>query len=184
MLAATPAHAQLMYKVVPSSAIRISGTSTISDWVVKSQNISGEMVFTPSGEKATGHPRGGGAIKDARLVLEVSTIKSEKGEAMDNKMYQALNKDEHPQITFVLTRPLQLPGTTGKLAAYGDVTLAGVTRAMTFDLDISGEADSFRFKGSKPVKLSDFGIDPPSAMFGQIVTGDDIVVELDLLFGR
>lgn len=90
MLAAMPAHGQLIYRVAPSSAIHISGTSTVSDWVVKSQNVSGEMVFTPSGEKATGHPRGGGAIKDA----------------------------------------------------------------------------------------------PPSAMFGQIVTGDDIVVELDLLFGK
>lgn len=37
-------------------------------------------------------------------------------------------------------------------------------------------------QGSKSLKLADFQVEPPTAMFGQIVTGDEISVVLDLYF--
>ena len=182
MLGATPMHAQVIYKISPSSAVNITGTSTISDWVVRSQKISGEMVFIPSGEKGT--VVAAGAIKDAKVVLEVSSIKSEKGETMDNKMYSALKRDSYPRITFQLTEPLAVSQVPAKLSARGEVMIGGVTRPMTFDLDLVQDGNSYHLRGTTPLKLSDFEIEPPSAMFGQIETGDDIVVELNLFFGK
>ncbi len=60
--------------------------------------------------------------------------------------------------------------------------IAGVTRPMTFDLAFSYADGNFHLEGSKALRFSDFEIDPPAAMFGQIVTGDEIVVKLDLTF--
>lgn len=169
------------YKLLPSSAIRISGTSTVSNWVVSSAHVSGMMMFD-SRPGATTASRG--TIKEARASVEVESIKSEKGETMDNKMYNALKKDANPLITFTLSDPLVLQAVPGKLAVKGVVNLAGVTRTIIFDLNVTHADNTFHFQGTKSLKMSDFEIEPPTAMFGQIVAGDEIAVEFDLRFGK
>jgi polyisoprenoid-binding protein YceI len=176
LAALTTAEAQVTYKVSPKSTLQISGTSTLSDWVVKSETLSGEMLY--SGTTKT-------SIRQASVVLDVSTIKSEKGEAMDNKIYKALKSDEHPQISFVLSSPVATSlKDEKKLSVTGDVTLAGVKRPMTFDLVVSNADNAVHLKGSKSLKLSEFEIEPPTAMFGQIVIGDEIKIDLDLYLNK
>ncbi|MEX2231361.1 MAG: YceI family protein [Cyclobacteriaceae bacterium] len=180
MVTFTPLYGQVSYKVAPGSIIQISGTSTLSDWVVKSEQISGEMSFIASPKKVKGNEMQTGTIKDAKAILEVSTLKSEKGETMDNKMYNALKNDTHPQITFVLTGPVEIQKAPAKISAVGNVQIAAVTRPLIFDLNVSYADDKFHIEGSRSLKLSDFEIQPPTAMFGQIETGDEIVVKLNL----
>jgi hypothetical protein len=177
-----PLHAQIKYKVAAASKVSISGTSTVSDWVVHSEQVSGEMIFLSLEKKPPATEIQKGTIREGKAILEVSRVKSEKGEVMNNKMHKALKSDEHPQIIFSLTEPMRIENSPAQISATGDVQIAGVTRPMTFDLKYVFSDNSFRFKGSKSLKLSDFNIEPPTAMFGQIETGDEIVVELDLIF--
>src|SRR5690606_30853315 len=168
---------QTAYQVHSTSILAISGASTLSDWVVTSNTVKGEMTFATSPKaKHTGR------ISKGQVVVAVEDIRSERGETMNNKMYNALKKDEHPAISFALTSPIDIAASTQKVSVKGNVTLAGVTLPITFDLDVSKAEDGFRFRGKKSLKLSAFDITPPTAMFGQIETGDDILVELDLLF--
>lgn len=175
-----PAFSQDLYKILPASSVQISGTSTLSNWVVRSQSLSGEMTFSATSKTA----KTAGTIKNAKAVLEVSSIKSEKGETMDNKMYGALKMESHPQITFALSQPIDIANVPAKLSATGNVTLAGVTRSMNFDVQFISAENGFHIQSKKSLKLSDFEIEPPTAMFGQIETGDEIVVELELRFGK
>lgn len=177
-----PTWAQTTHRLSDNSGIQISGTSTLSDWAVKSQDVSGEMIFTASSKKAKGKEIQPGVIKNAKAVLEATSIKSEKGEAMDNKMYKALKSDAHPKITFLLTNPVQISKAPAKLSVTGDLDLAGVTHSITFLLDLSYTDNTFHLSGSKALKFSDFEMEPPTAMFGQIVTGNEIEVALDLYF--
>lgn len=178
-----PLQAHVTYSISPASKIEISGTSTLSDWVVRSGQVSGEMTFAAvSGKPGAGHAVQAGMIKDGKAILEVSSIKSEKGETMDNKLYKALKNDAHPRITFSLTQPVQVVKGEKSVSATGNVEIAGLTRPMTFDLTLSYLNDTFHLRGSRSLKLSDFNIEPPTAMFGQIVTGDEITVGLDLTF--
>lgn len=137
------------------------------------------MTITPSAKNQKGNTE---TIKDAKVILVVSSIKSEKGETMDNKMYQALKEKSHQKIVFVLTQPIKIMKAPAKLSATGNIELAGITRPLTFDLDLTHEENGYHFQGSRTLRMSDFQIDPPSAMFGQIVAGDEIVVELNLFF--
>jgi len=98
-------------------------------------------------------------------------------------MYSALKKDTHPQISFLLTQPVTIKG-PGKVSVTGNVEIAGVIRPMTFDLNLTWADNALHLQGSRSTKLSEFEIEPPTAMFGQIETGDDITVELDLFFVR
>ncbi|MEX1240524.1 MAG: YceI family protein [Cyclobacteriaceae bacterium] len=184
MVGCIPLRAQVIYKLSTSSKVQISGTSTVSDWAVKSQGVSGEMTFAGSVERSAANPSPKGTIREGKAALEVATIKSEKGEAMDNKMYKALKNDAHPEITFLLTQPIQLLKVPATIPAMGTVEIAGVKRPITFDLNLTYAENAFRLQGSQSLKMSEFEIEPPTAMFGQIVTGDEIVVELDLLFKK
>jgi len=62
----------------------------------------------------------------------------------------------------------------------GILSIAGneqeVEVAVTGQLTAEGQ---LTFKGSKALKFSDFDIEPPSAMFGQIVCGDEITVHFE-----
>ena len=184
MLDFTAIHAQVIYKISPASNIHISGTSTLSDWVVKSPNVSGQMTYLSSGKKSNGNELPPGTVQEAKAILEVASIKSEKGETMDHKMYRALKYEEHPQIIFLLNQPFRISRAPSEISASGNIDIGGVTHPITFDLSLTYADNAFHFQGSKSLKLSDFQIEPPSAMFGQIVTGDEIVVTLDLFFTK
>jgi hypothetical protein len=36
------------------------------------------------------------------------------------------------------------------------------------------------FKGSKPIKMSEYNVEPPSFMFGSVKTGNDITITIDV----
>ena len=176
-----PLRAQTVYSVASGSSVVIAGTSTLSDWKVTSNEVSGQMAFASGAGKIA---KGAGTVSEAKVSLDVASIKSEKGETMDNKMYSALKQEAHPRILFHLTKPLKIQKVPSSLPVTGEVTLAGVRREMTFTLDLTAEAGGLRFKGSHSLKLSDFDIEPPSAMFGQIETGNEITVHFDLHFSN
>jgi len=61
------------------------------------------------------------------------------------------------------------------LGVAGDLTLAGTTKPLTFDLAL---ADG-RVTGSVVVKQTDWGMKPFSALFGALKVADEVRVEVD-----
>ena len=55
---------------------------------------------------------------------------------------------------------------------------------MEIGTDITSSGNTIKIKGEKVIKLQDYDIEPPSAMFGQIVVGDEVVVKFDLVFAQ
>jgi polyisoprenoid-binding protein YceI len=80
---------------------------------------------------------------------------------------------ERQAITF---RSKQVTGTDARLSVQGDLTLAGVTRPLAFDLAVS---DGGRLTGTAVVKQSEWGMKPYSALFGALKVADDVRVEID-----
>jgi hypothetical protein len=72
-------------------------------------------------------------------------------------------------------RSTEVQRTDGGLAVRGDLTLAGTTRPITFDLALEGD----RLTGSAVVTQSAWGIKPYSALFGALKVADDVRVEID-----
>lgn len=172
--------AQQTYSLAETAEVRISGTSTLRDWTVRGKELTGQLTFTPNG-KGKG---GAGTIVSAEIALPVASILSERGATMDNKVHQALKGDEHPIIRFELRKPVELRPDRAeyKVTADGVLSIAGVSRAFTFDMVLSRKDGIWTFSGKKAAKMSDFDVEPPSAMFGQIVTDNEIEIELSLVF--
>jgi polyisoprenoid-binding protein YceI len=105
---------------------------------------------------------------------------------MDNKTYKALKADADPEITFRLGAPVTIMQVNGKetpIALKGQLTLAGVTGAATLWVNhFSLTRDSMRFEGEEKIKMTDFGVKPPSALFGTLKAGPGITIFFKTVF--
>ncbi len=66
--------------------------------------------------------------------------------------------------------------------AVGELTLRGVTNAVTFDVTAQTTDGRIGVLGAIPVLFEDYGIDNPS--FGVVATEDNGLVEFVLVFER
>lgn len=177
---------QVRYKVSEESTMTISGTSTIHDWTSTVNEINGEYVFKDVVAK-NNMPASGSIADQIKIVVPVLSIESPRGTTMDNKTYNALKSEEYPNITFQIKKDEIVQASdkgnnTFSLAVTGDLTLAGFTK--TISLKVEGKRlpdGSLSFKGSYPIDMMEYNIEPPTAMFGQIKTGKDITIDFDLI---
>ena len=65
----------------------------------------------------------------------------------------------------------------GKISGSGNLNIAGKSRTIPLSLDLtSWSSGSYNILGTVKFKMSEFGIEPPTAMFGTISTGDDVTI--------
>jgi polyisoprenoid-binding protein YceI len=75
-------------------------------------------------------------------------------------------------------RSTAVTGADGQLTVEGELTLAGTTRPLAFDLAVG---DDGRLTGAAMVKQTDWGMKPYSTLFGALKVADDVRVEIDAL---
>ena len=73
-------------------------------------------------------------------------------------------------------RSTAVTGADGRLNVQGELTLAGTTRPLAFDLEV---ADDGRLTGVAIVKQTDWGMKPYSTLFGARKVADEVRVEID-----
>lgn len=167
------AKAQDTYKIDPSSKMTIEGTSTIHDWTSEVTSLSGQAIINLDDQKVTG-------FNQVELTIPVTSIKGDRS-GMDSRTYDALKKDKYPDIKFILTKTEKMED--NRIVASGRLTIAGVTRKIDVTADYNELPENkIAIKGQKRLKMSDFDVDPPTALMGAIRSGDAITVKFDLTF--
>jgi polyisoprenoid-binding protein YceI len=152
------------------SVIKIEGTSTMHAWTMEGTTIKGE-INAPT-------PDNWNAPAKAAVAIPVTSIKSEHSK-MDKLMAAALKADKNPEICYEMTSatPKNVTASSFVLQTRGKLTIAGVTRDLNLDVQGSRNADGrYVLVGSAPLKMTAFGIKPPTAMLNTIKTGDDVKV--------
>jgi polyisoprenoid-binding protein YceI len=107
---------------------------------------------------------------------------------MDNNTYKALKTNSHKHISFIMTSGTVSPvdANTYNVKVQGKLTLAGNTR----ETDLLGIAKfnpadkSITITGTKKMKMTEFGVKPPTVMMGTIKTGNDISITYHLKVTR
>jgi polyisoprenoid-binding protein YceI len=97
---------------------------------------------------------------------------------MDKNAYKALKTEVHKQIAFQLISS-KIEGKT--IHSSGKLRIAGVAKQV--DLDVTYTVlpgGALKFKGSKKIVMTDYGVEPPSFMFGSVTTGDEITVSFEV----
>ena len=112
------------------------------------------------------------------MSLAAETLKSgTKG--LDSNAYKALNTDKNKEIRFVLR---ELTGQGTSLSAKGDLTIAGVTKPVSFPVKMSSAGNKITFEGSLDTRLTTFSVTPPTALLGTVKTEDEITLSFKSTF--
>ncbi|NME71140.1 YceI family protein [Flammeovirga aprica] len=155
-----------------NSTIKIEGTSSLHDWHCDVNDVTGNADVTVDGDKVT-------AVNGLDLTFVVKGIKSGKG-AMDKNIYSALKEKSNPTITFKSTSATI--DANGAVKAQGQLTIAGTTKDVTLVADASVEGGKVKFEGKTTFNMSAYNVDPPTAMFGTITTGDEVTIDYSASF--
>lgn len=99
---------------------------------------------------------------------------------MNNKTWKALKKDKYPEIRFTLEPGDPTVPANKKSLIEGELTVAGKTDKIKLPVQISLQNEKLNVKGKVALKMSDFGIDPPTAMMGAMKTGDEVVIKYNI----
>lgn len=152
--------------------LKIEGTSTLHDWHMTSGEANG-YIMMEMGEDS--QP----VFTSAKISLEAESLKSGK-RGMDKNAYKALNTSDFPNIQFVLDNCTMASATEG--TATGKLTVAGTTRDVTLDIKVEQSGSEVTVQGSTAFRLTDFNVDPPTALLGTVKTGDDVTIQFNSTF--
>ena len=174
------------YNVTDETTMTISGTSTLHDWTSTVNDVKG-FVEVNEGFAKSGKIGEGDEINLVSIVVPVDSIISPRGATMDKKTYNALKSAEHPEIIFNLQKS-KISDAKGELFtidAEGDLTIAGVTKQVAFPVEGKiWNNGKMSFNGSYKLNMTEYDMEPPSAMFGQIVTGEEVEIKFELIVNK
>ena len=171
--------------VTPDSKLWIEGTSNLHGWSCKAETFEATLDVDAAAavEIAAAAPK---AIKRVEVRVPVKALKCGHG-GMDNNLYKALNADRTPEVTYILATLEAGPGAARDsftLQTQGTLTIAGKQNMLAMDVSATRLADgAVRATGVVPIKMTDYGIQPPTALFGRLKTGDEVKVKFELTVG-
>jgi len=161
------------------SKMEVLGTSNIHDWEILAKDFQGTMNLELENGKLVN-------ISELDFSVIAESLDSGKG-GMDKNIYKALNTDKYKTIIYKLVKVNNIDCTSKsqcKITTSGYLTIAGTKKPadITFDSKISG--GNIVLSGNKSIKMSNFNIDPPTAMFGTITTGDEVNIKFQAVFTK
>jgi len=177
LLLPTALNAQVTLSILPESQITIDGTSNRDDWTVTAETFEGSITVNEAYSE-------GPEVAAVALDVTAKEIKSGKSTIMDRLMWKTLNVTQHANITYALTSAEVVAQTDEgyTLNTMGELTLAGETKEIQMEVIGSmGDDGQMHFVGQYPLLLTDYGMTPPTAMFGALRTGDEVIVKFDLV---
>jgi polyisoprenoid-binding protein YceI len=177
------------YEGRPGSKLKIDGTSTVHDWTVEGGIIGGFMEFDSSApldpSKASVDLK---VTPKVEVNIPVRSLKSGK-KLMDEVMHDAMKVKDHQTIKYVLKEMKakdRKPGDPFQFDTKGDLTVAGVTKPIDMVVTMQPEGNKMKSIGVTELKMTDFGIKPPSPAvgLGLIKTGDQVKISFEWVTAR
>jgi hypothetical protein len=162
-----------------ASNVKVEGTSNIHDWEMNAKELQGAIkVKMEDGQLVQ--------IEQMDFAVVAESLKSGKG-GMDKNAYKALDTDKHKRITYQLSKVNNLDCTSNtscKIATTGVLTIAGTKKNVDIIFDAKVSGDRITLTGNHKIKMSDYKVDPPTAMFGTITTGDEVNVKFQTVYSK
>lgn len=170
IIPASTVFGQTTYTIAKSSTMTVFGTSNIHDWECDVEQIDGTIQVEE------------GTIQNVKVTIPVKSMDSGKG-GMNSNMYKALKADDHENIMFELESTEIVSGDAASqmvLSASGQLTIAGETNTITMEVNGEKTDNGYTFSGKQIINMTDYDVDPPTAMFGTISTGEEVTIEFTI----
>jgi polyisoprenoid-binding protein YceI len=170
------------FRIESGSMLSLEGTSTFHDYECSADTLLGTIEGDTSGFARS-------MLDSVFIHAQVDVpVKSLHGSSsgITNNMADALKGDDYPLISFVLTQCGAAPDSLKKtgvwqIATKGNLTIAGKTRPIEMQVSLTNLGKGiFRLHGSRDLLMTDYGVDPPSFMFGVMKTNPRVLIKYDL----
>jgi polyisoprenoid-binding protein YceI len=180
--AKAPAHLKFVVSAIGNEAryrVReeIAGLGFPSDAIGVTKDIAGTLVVDPTGK----------VIRDSsKIVVLVSSLKSDKSQRDRYIKKHALESDKFPQVTLVpvsfegLTEPIA-PGTTKSFTMLGDLTVRNVTRPTVWQVTARTQGPDIVGTAKTQFTFKDFDMEQPHSLLVMSVE-DTVKLEYDFHF--
>lgn len=165
---------------MPESRIWVGGTSSMRGWECKATTFELKLDAEPNAVAST--LAGTMAVTGATLAIPTEKLECGNG-TMNGHLKKALKAEEHPQIEFRLTsHELLKSGDSVNVTIKGVLTLGGTEKEIEIAAIATPAADgALRIAATYPLKMTEFGLKPPTMMFGRMKVGDLVKVGFDLV---
>lgn len=163
------------FVLVPGrSMIRFDAHAPLHDFSGTSHQVSGEITAIPRRLQETAK---------AEVVLEAATLDTEI-QLRNQRMRKLLETNRYPEIRFVLDfidRIDESRVKEGRLAftVHGKLNIRGVDQEIAVKVDVEYREGTLFVHGSFPLKMTNFGIDPPKILF--VPMDDDILIVFNIV---
>jgi hypothetical protein len=173
----------IVYSIENGSSLSISGTSNVNTFSCLCAETFKRQVLEIVRVDSTRQLR----FKNAVLKLPTQSMDCNNSR-MNSDLCDALKSSKYPYIVVELQqiqlRPTALNATRNEwfdVVAVATLTITDVCKPIVMDVrGIRLGDDRYRFVCSKNVRMTDFNVDPPTALFGLIKVNNDIKINLDI----
>jgi len=163
----------------PQSRIWIEGTSTVRGFSCKANRVEG-AVDAQSGVATVAE--GKHAVQTARLTVPVAALDCGNG-TMNEHMRKALRADASPTIEYRLTGyDVSAPASgSAPVQMKGTLRIAGQEVPIVIPGRVTAENGGLRVRGEKEIRMTEWGVRPPTLMMGTMKVADKVTVKFDVL---
>jgi polyisoprenoid-binding protein YceI len=170
--------AQVAPLAMDTARVTISGTSNIHSYTAWTDTV--RITRVKFARPVSGGFWDGlvqpGALQQFEVAVPVAMLTS-RDPGLDKNMHRALRMEANRDITFRLAQLER--DTDGGLLAVGALRIAGVEREVVLRLRTERRDDAFAVKGQITLLMTDYGIEPPTAMLGMLKTDPKVKVTFE-----
>ncbi len=182
---------------VPALDSPLEPANVAGSWAISEGSVAGyrvnevlrgtDVTVTGRTSEVTGSlevSEDGLTLESAEFTVDVASIATDQSQRDAYFRDSAIRVAEHPEAGFVLTSPVSvdaLPkaGEIVEVEITGDLSIAGVTNAVTTLVQVRSDGSTTELAGSIPITFTDFGIEAPSLGFVEVE--DNGFVEFQLV---
>lgn len=167
-----------------SSSMIIDGDSNVHNWEAEATQVNGTLVLQNI-ESVTAENLTPESFKSLSLTIPVEGIDAESG-GLKKNIHKYMKKDDYPNVTFELNNVTDISNQNGSLLITGNGVITATGNDYTADMQVTATVQNgnIHFTGEKELLMTDFGIDPPTAVFGTIRSHDEVIIRFDVSFNN
>ena len=169
----------------PTSEVTIEGTSSMHAFHCKTNKINAYVDVDPG--YARDLTKVARPIVSVKVNIVVRTLSCGNGQ-MDKNMYSTLDADKNPLIKYTMSNYDILDGTKSPAAfvatTTGTLSISGQEKVINMKINAERLSDGkATAQAEEAILMTDFGIKPPSFMFGTLKVGNEVTVKFNLKAG-
>jgi polyisoprenoid-binding protein YceI len=163
----------------PASRLWLNGTSTVKAFECSATSIDAKVETTGPGT-AIAIANGAKAVTGVSITIPAAKLDCKNG-TMNGHMMKALKASEAPIIAFQLASYDLAKGAAGTAVTLkGTLSIGGQTKPVTIAALAKADGSALRVTGMHEVRMTEFGLKPPTLMMGTMKVNELVKVSFDL----